>query len=135
MRAHLVQDLVPLHADEVSHLVKIVVSQLASTVQLGAELASDLHDVLQHLVVVLAREKNLARVELIKRAADRPHVDGVVERHAQDELWSAVESADKIRHGLGRGCCGIGAVDCGAQIADLEHVLGFVHLGRGRGTG
>ena len=106
----------------------MVDGQLAAAVQFGAQLAADLHHVLQHLVVVLPGEEDLARVQLVERASDRPHVDRIVERDTQDDLGRAVKSTHEVRHGLRRGRGGIGAVNGGTQIADLEHVAGIVHL-------
>lgn len=74
--------------------------QLAAFEQFGAKLASDLHDCFQHLVVAVAGKQDLARVELVQRAADRPHVDRVVVRHSQNNLGRSVEPTDQIRGNL-----------------------------------
>lgn len=128
-QTHFPQNLVSLNTDEIPQLVKVLVSKFTPSVQLGAELPANFHDVLEHLVVVLTSKENLARVELIQGAADGPHVDGIVKRHAQDDLGRTVESTDKIWHGLGRGHGGIRTVDCRAEIADFEVVPSFVYLG------
>lgn len=43
----------------------------------------EFHEEAEHLVVVLAREEDLARVQLREHAAHRPHVDAVVVRQPQ----------------------------------------------------
>jgi hypothetical protein len=120
--------LIPLNTNKIPHLIKVIMRELAAAVQLGAELAADLHDVLEHLVVVLARKQDLARVQLVQGAPDGPHVDGVVEGNAQDDLRGAVEATDEVRHGLVRRGGRVRPVDGRAQIADLENVAGFVDL-------
>jgi hypothetical protein len=102
--------------------------QLALLVRLRRHLAPDLHDGLEHLVVAVAREQDLARVQLVQGAADGPHVDGVVVRHPEHDLGRAVEPADEVRGDLVVRRRRILPVDGCAQIADLEGVAAFVDL-------
>jgi len=109
----------------------MVVRQLTAPVELGAQLPADLHDIFEHLVVVLAREKDLSRVQLIQGTTNRPHIDRIIERNAQDDLGSTVKAADQVRHRL-VGCHGgIRTINCRTQVADLEHISGLVNLTNG----
>ena len=58
--------------------------KLRAPQHLMPEFASTLHDGAQHLVVAAAREQDLARVQLVQRAGDGPHVDGEVVGDAED---------------------------------------------------
>lgn len=48
--------------------------------------AEHLHDARQLLLLVLAREQRVARVQLGNDAAETPNVDGRVVVHAEDDL-------------------------------------------------
>lgn len=91
---YLAENLVSFNADELPLVVEMSGRQLASFEQFRREFASDLHNGFEHLVVAVASKEDLACVHLIKRAANRPHVDGIVVRNAQDDLWCSVESTD-----------------------------------------
>ena len=79
-----VAELVKLDAEKIVVLVKVLAGELAAPDHLVRELATDLLEQPEHLVVGLAGEEDLARVELVERAPDRPHVDRVVVRNAQN---------------------------------------------------
>lgn len=125
---YLAENLVSFNADELPLVVEMSGRQLASFEQLRREFASDLHDGFEHLVVAVASEEDLARVHLIKCAADGPHVNGIVVRNAQDDLRCSVESTDQVRCKVHMCCCCIGLVNSSTQITNLEHISGLVHL-------
>ena len=54
--------------------VKVLVEELAAAQELAAGLALDAHNVVQDVVVAVAAEQDLARVQLVQRARQRPHV-------------------------------------------------------------
>lgn len=55
------------------------------------ELSLQVDEILQHLVVGFPAEEYLCGGEFVHGARDRPHIDAVVVRHAQDDLRSAIE--------------------------------------------
>lgn len=125
---YLAENLVSFDADELPLVVEMSGRQLASFEQFRREFASDLHNGFEHLVVAVTSKEDLACVHLIKRTANRPHVDGIVVRNAQDDLWCSVESTDQVRCKVHVCCCCIGLVNSSTQIANLEYVSGLVHL-------
>ena len=106
----------------------MVVRQLTTSVELGAQFPADLHDILEHLVVVLACEKDLPCIQLIQGATNRPHIDRIVEGDAQDDLGSTIEAADQVRHRLVGRHGRIRTINCRTQVANLEHISGLVDL-------
>lgn len=121
-------EFVTLNADEIAHVVEMQVRKLATPVQLAAHLAADLHDILEHLIVAIARKQNLAGVQLVEGAAYGPHVDRIVVWHTQYNFRCPVESAHEIGSNIVVGCRRIRLVDGRAQIADLEDFAGLTDL-------
>ena len=80
------------------------------------------------MVVAISGKEDLAGVELVQRTADRPHVDSIIVRHAQDDLGRPVEPTHKVRSDLVVRGGRVRAVDSGAEIANLENVATFVDL-------
>lgn len=125
---NLAEDLVPFLADEIPHVVEVHVRELTTAVELGAQLATDLNDRPQHLIIAVTREEYLARIEFVQCAADGPHVNGILVRHSQDDLWGSIESTDKIRGDLVVCCCRVRSIDGCSQITDLQNVALFIYL-------
>lgn len=51
------------------------------------EFASALHDCAEHLVIASACEEDFTSIKLKERAADRPHINTKVIRHAENCQW------------------------------------------------
>lgn len=66
------------------------------------------------LLLVLTREQRIADVELIKDAAEAPHVDGAVVGDAEHDLWRPIES------GLDIGINFLIFKTTGAEIDDFD---------------
>lgn len=128
---YLSKNLVALDADELPHFVKVDGRQLAALEELRRQSATYLHNRFDHLVVAVSRKQDLARVQLIQRAANGPHVYGVIIWHAQDDLGRSVEPTDEIRGNLCMRCRCIVSINGRAQITNLEYVVTFVDLHRG----
>lgn len=104
------------------------VRKLAAPVELGAHLAANFHDVLEHLVVAIPCEEYFAGIELVKSAANGPHVDRIVIRHAENDFRCSIESTHKVRGDVVVCCRSIRLVDSCSQIADLEDVASLIDL-------
>ena len=128
MITYLSQNLVTLDADELPLVVEMNTRQLTSLEQFRREPAPNLHNGLEHLVVAVSSEQDLACVQLVQGAADGPHVDRVVVRDSQNNLWRSIESTDKVRRNVHMRCCCIRLVDGRSQVTDLEHVAALIHL-------
>ena len=116
---HRARALVLLEAEEGVRLVEVLLGEAALADLLRGELAAQLLDEQQHLVVRAPGEENLAGRELVERAADAPHVERAVVRLPKDcsrasvlvsqdthtaalltDLGRAVEAADEVRRDL-----------------------------------
>lgn len=75
---------VDLVREEIAVGVKVLLLEGAFSDHLVGKFAFQVHEILQHLVVGIAREHDFARVQLVNRAASRPHVDAVAIRNTQD---------------------------------------------------
>lgn len=93
---YLAEDLISLLADEVAPFIEVLHPERAPLVELGAESPSDFDDRPEHLIVAVACKQDYASIELVQRAPDGPHIDGVVVRYSQYDLGGPVESADEI---------------------------------------
>ena len=92
---HLPRDLVPFDAVEIQQVVEMHRGELCLAEHLVAELPSAFHHRPEHLVVRAPSEENLARVQLVQRTSDGPHVDGKVVGQPKD--WCSHVSAVFIR--------------------------------------
>ena len=59
-------------------------------------LALEVHEEFEHVVVGLAREHDLARVQLVEGRTRAPQVDTEIVLHPQDHLWRSIKSGQKI---------------------------------------
>ena len=85
-------------AEEAARLVKVLQSKVAPPHQLVGNLPLQLLEQMQHRVVRMAREHDLASVELVHRRPEAPEVEVEVVLEAEDDLGRAVEP----RHEVGR---------------------------------
>ena len=58
--------------------------------------ALEVHEEFEHVVVGLAREHDLARVQLVEGRTRAPQVDTEIVLHPQDHLWRSIKSGQKI---------------------------------------
>lgn len=129
MCTYLAENLVSLVADETAHLIEMHCPQRAATKEFGAHLAPDLYDRPKHLIVAIPSEQDLAGVELIQRASNGPHIDGVVIRHAKNDLRRSIEPTDQVWRDFIVGRCGVRPINSRPQVTDLEDVALVIDLG------
>lgn len=91
---YLAENLVSFLADEVAPFVEVIHPKCAPLVKFWTKSSSDIDDCPEHLIVAVPCEQDFAGIELVQRAPDGPHVNGIVVRHTQYDLRSTVESAD-----------------------------------------
>mmetsp|Transcript_8914 Transcript_8914/g.40495 ORF Transcript_8914/g.40495 Transcript_8914/m.40495 type:complete len:427 (+) Transcript_8914:67-1347(+) len=102
-------------------VVVVVVPENRPPQQLPRHRALRLDELLHHLVVGPALERDLAHVQLVQAAPDAPEVHGVGVRQTQDDLGGPVEPGLKVRGDL------VVAVEHGAaKVANLDDVVGPV---------
>jgi hypothetical protein len=75
---HLSGNLVRFNADKVHSVVKVHGPELSFLDHSVVEFALEIHHQVEHVVVGLSWEKDLPSVELVQRAADRPHVKRII---------------------------------------------------------
>ena len=59
-------------------------------------LALEVHEEFEHVVVGLPREHDLARVQLVEGRTRAPQVDTEIVLHPKDHLWRSIKSGQKI---------------------------------------
>ena len=101
-------------------VVEVPLHESSPLQHLLGEPALQVHHQLQHVVVAVAWEGDLAGEELVHHAPERPHVHGVTVRQAQDYLRSPVEPGHEVG-----GELVVAGVHCTPQVAQL-------HLGPAR---
>ena len=141
-------DLVHLAINEVAIGVEVFVFESRSLDELVRHLAAQVHEQLDHVVVRLAREHDLARVQLEQCHGHRPQVDAVVIRQSENYAYTQIDqtirekineetsvSREKLLTDFGCtiestdqvfGDLAVGRVRRGAEIAELEHKFGLV---------
>lgn len=112
---HLTRNLVLVHADEIHSLIEMHLPKLRFLDHSMIELALEVHHEMQHLVVGSTGEENLAGVELVERAADGPHVDGVIVGETEDCRGGTLAGFANKRAGVGPTDFG-SSVETGHQI-------------------
>mmetsp|Transcript_32544 Transcript_32544/g.105120 ORF Transcript_32544/g.105120 Transcript_32544/m.105120 type:complete len:350 (+) Transcript_32544:248-1297(+) len=101
--------------------VKVQLGEDALADELVRHLALHLHDDLEHLIVGVASEHDLTRVQLVQRGGRGPHVDGAREVQAHHDLGRAVEA----RNHVGRDLLVV-RIDGRTEVTDLKHVVAVV---------
>jgi hypothetical protein len=81
---HLSRKLVDLDRNKVVTLVKVHRPKLAFLDKPVRNLALEFHHMEQHLIVGAAGKEDLARIQLVECATDRPHVERTVIGQAKD---------------------------------------------------
>lgn len=71
---YLTNNLIKLHTDEASGLIEMHVAEFGLFDHLGIEPTLNFHHVQQHLVVCAPGKEDLARVELVECASNRPDI-------------------------------------------------------------
>ena len=94
-RTHPLRDLVNLSVHEVEAGIEVVFAEGTLPNQLVRHLTLDVHHVLEHLIIRLARKHYLTRVQFVQRYCHRPHVDLVIVRHAKD-CKEAMENSTNV---------------------------------------
>mmetsp|Transcript_176 Transcript_176/g.403 ORF Transcript_176/g.403 Transcript_176/m.403 type:complete len:333 (-) Transcript_176:586-1584(-) len=103
---------------EVKVLVKVLLPGHPALDHLVRDLAFEVHKMLQHVVVGLSREEDLASEQLKERSAHGKGVRRWPILGTESDLWCAVETAHQVRGGLH-----LGKLHGAAQITDLDEVV------------
>ena len=77
-------------------LLKLKKTCYISPDDLVGNLALKVHEEFEHVVISLAREHDLARVQLVEGCTRAPQVDTEIVLHPQDHLWRSIKSGQKI---------------------------------------
>jgi len=72
---------------EVAALIKMLLLKLTLSDDSVWYLAFHVHEKLEHLVVALAAEQNLTRVQFVYCAAGGPCIDSIIVRNTQNNFW------------------------------------------------
>mmetsp|Transcript_36297 Transcript_36297/g.103746 ORF Transcript_36297/g.103746 Transcript_36297/m.103746 type:complete len:504 (+) Transcript_36297:99-1610(+) len=114
----LARDLVVVLVFELQVLVEMLLPHCALLDHLDGHLALEVHDLLQLVVVGLAREQRPSREDLIQCAAEGPDVHPRAVVTAEDDLRRPVEAAHEVGR---RG--DVLQLHRGAEIAQLDNVV------------
>ena len=99
-------------AEEAAAVVKVQRPKVAPTHELVGDLALELLEEVEHLVVGVPREHYLAGVELVDRRPEAPQVEVEVVLEAEDDLGRAVKPRYQVGRDVGTGMRNESDSDC-----------------------